>query len=67
MPTTILDGELFHTALHRRMQEEETDIRWPCMALTTCESMVEADGDFCPACTANNEYYEKDNAEDWEH
>ena len=65
MPTTILHGETYQSALHRRMQEEAADIRWPCMN-NKCEATVEADGDYCPACTADREYYAKDNAEDWE-
>lgn len=69
MPKTLLDGESYESALHRRMQEEAAEIEddglWPCMNWR-CDNRVEADGDYCPDCKSEIEYYQQDQAEDWE-
>ena len=72
MPTTILDGETYESALHRRCTEEaafikqyEDDGLWPCMN-NACDNRVESDGDFCEKCQADIDYYAADAAEDWE-
>ena len=58
MPTTILDGETYEEALHRRCAEEAADFEddglWPCMNIY-CDGRVQKDGDFCDECQADDE------------